>query len=154
MKRERQKGITADRTSNSIDFPQLITIIYINNILQGSRRGKEGTVATGEKHSDGQSVGFFLMPFYSAFLAHFFKSKLSSSWSNWGERKTLNALNVYLLQGKQCKRDTKDIGCLQHLSGEAPEWNHPVCGSAYPLIEEWGCYSNLLSSASTSLSST
>lgn len=72
MKRERQKGIATDRTSNSIDFPQIITIIYINNILQGPGRGKVGTMATGEKHSDGQSVGFFLVPFYRAFLAHFF----------------------------------------------------------------------------------
>lgn len=113
MKRERQKGIATDRTSNSIDFPQIITIIYINNILQGPGRGKVGTMATGEKHSDGQSVGFFLVPFYRAFLAHFFLKQIITFLKQL-RGKQLNALNAYLLQIKQCKRDAKDIGCLQH----------------------------------------
>lgn len=72
MKRERQKGIATDTTSNSIDFPQIITIIYINNILQGPGRGKVETMATGEKHSDGQSVGFFFSAILQSFLGTFF----------------------------------------------------------------------------------
>lgn len=62
------------------------------------------------------------MPFYRAFLIHFQKQTLIFLKQVRGKKeKTPSALNAYLLQGKQCKREAKDIGPLQHLSGEAPE---------------------------------
>lgn len=77
------------------------------------------------------------MPFYRAFLIHFQKQTLIFlKQLRRQKEKTPSALNAYLLQGKQCKREAKDMGCLQHLPGEALEQNHPVCGSACPLTVE------------------
>lgn len=58
-KGKRQKGISLPiRTSNPIDFPHVI-MIYINNNLQGSGRGKRNNDNWREAF-EGQSMGFFL----------------------------------------------------------------------------------------------
>lgn len=55
-KGKRQKGISLPiRTSNSIDFPHVI-MIYINNNLQGSGRGKRNNDNWREAF-EGQSMG-------------------------------------------------------------------------------------------------
>lgn len=85
------------RTSNSIDFLEIITIIYINNNLQGSGRDKEGPWQLGRSILRKKVWDFlFLNAISYSFLdTFFFKANSPLLEATEGkERKTQNALNA------------------------------------------------------------
>lgn len=144
------------RTHDCIDFLQIITIIYINNNLQGFRRGKkrqrqlEGRIRMEEVRDF-----LLLMSLYRALLTLFFLKQVLTFLKQLRGKDT-ECSECLSATGYATQKRGQGHGMLAALVrlGSAREWNHPGRGSGCPLAEQWGCYSNLLSDASTSSAST
>lgn len=127
-KGKRQKGISLPiRTSNSIDFPHVI-MIYINNNLQGSGRGKRNNDNWREAF-EGQSMGLKKKCHCMVYMTHFLKA--NSHLLEATEGKERHPVPWVLICYRVSNAKERPRTRVQHLSGEAPKGTGP-CGPACP----------------------